>query len=86
MLRKMAGMAAAPGHDERDRVIAALQAEVAALKGALLRQAAARQDASDAPLFGRGLPGGYLGGLEVAVGAFALLVLLAVFHQLTCTP
>ncbi len=79
-------MAAAPRHDERDRVIASLRAEVAELKAAVRRQAAARQDASEAPLFGRGLPGGYLGGLEVGIGTFALLVLLAVFHQLTSTP
>ncbi|HEX4198272.1 MAG TPA: hypothetical protein VHZ26_12595 [Caulobacteraceae bacterium] len=67
-------------------MIAVLRAEVADLKAALRAQAAAKQDASDAPLFGRGVRGGFLGGLEIAIGAFALMVLLAVFHQLTSTP
>ena len=79
-------MAVAPGHDERDRVIAGLRAEVADLKAALRAQAAAKQDASDGPLFGRGVRGGFLGGLEVVIGSFALFVLLAVFHQLTTMP
>jgi hypothetical protein len=79
-------MAVAPRHDERDRVIAGLRAEVADLKAALRAEAAAKQDVSDGPLFGRGVAGGFLGGLEVGIGTFALLVLLAVFHQLTSMP
>ena len=78
-------MAAAPGHDERDAVIAALRAEVADLKTAL-KARGARASPSEGPLFGRGLPGGYLGGLEVAIGLFSLMVLLGVFHQLTSAP
>jgi hypothetical protein len=74
-------MAAAPVHDERDRMIAGLRAEVEQLKTAL-RARPAKADASDAPLFGRGLSGGTLGGLEVAVGGFALLILMTVMHHL----
>ena len=78
-------MAIAARHDERDRRIAALQAEVEQLKRAL-KARAPRPDASDQALLGRGLSGGFFGGFEVVIGTFALLVLLSVMHQLTATP
>jgi hypothetical protein len=78
-------MATAPRHDERDRRIAALRAEVEQLKRELKARAPAL-DASDQSLLGRGLRGGFFGGLEVVIATFAISILLTVVHQLTATP
>ena len=74
-------MAVAPAHDERDREIAALKAEVQRLKRALEVKA----DLSDEPLFGHGIRGGLMGGLETVIGTFAVLILMVVVHHLTAT-
>jgi hypothetical protein len=73
-------MAVAPRHDERDRQIAELKAEVARLKSALK---ATRVDASDEALVGHGVRGGFLGGLETVVASFAVLILMVVVRHLT---
>jgi hypothetical protein len=79
-----ATMATAPKSDERDREIAELKAEVRRLESAL-KATRARADASDEPLFGHGLRGGFLGGLETVIATFAMLILLVVVRHLTAT-
>lgn len=74
-------MAVAPRNDELERQIAALKAQVDQLTAALDAKSA-KVGSGGGPLFGHGISGGLLGGLEVAVGVFALTILLFVVRHL----
>jgi hypothetical protein len=67
--------------DDRDAEIQDLKAEIEGLRSALESHRRS-QDRTDEPLFGHGLSGGALGGLEVAVAAFALMILFLVARHL----